>query len=146
MWSDRFGHPAGDTWRLLVSGDGLVGDRIHSLADLQAFTTRTCEGWTGVPVRTLLAHAGLRPAAREVLAIGVDDRGRLRRALPLAEALEALVAWERDGRPLPCDDGYPARLVVPGRTAVTRLRELQVTAAASTRAGTPGPPALAGSA
>ncbi|MBA2956048.1 molybdopterin-dependent oxidoreductase [Nocardioides sp. MAH-18] len=145
MWSDRFGHPASDTWRLLVSGDGVVGDRVHALADLQAFTTHTCGRWTGVPVRTLLAHAGLRPGASRVVAVGVDELGRVRLPLSLAGALEALVAWELDGRPLPSDDGYPARLVVPGRTALTRLRELQVTAAASTPDGTPGPPALAGS-
>ena len=30
-----------DTWRLLVSGDGVLADRAYSLADLQAFTSTT---------------------------------------------------------------------------------------------------------
>jgi DMSO/TMAO reductase YedYZ molybdopterin-dependent catalytic subunit len=145
MWGERFGHPAGEAWRLLVSGDGVVGDRVHTLADLQAFTTCTVGGWTGVPVRTLLAHAGLRADASEVTAVGLDGRDRVRRALALATALDALVAWEVDGQSLPRDEGYPACLVVPGRTMVTRLRELRVAGAASTPVGTPGPPVLAGS-
>ena len=31
------------TWRLLVTGDGVLGDRAYSLADLQSFTSTTVE-------------------------------------------------------------------------------------------------------
>ncbi len=31
------------SWRLLVTGDGLIGDATYSLADLQAFTSQTYE-------------------------------------------------------------------------------------------------------
>lgn len=151
MFVDTFGHATADTWRLLVSGDGIVGDRVYTLADLQAFTARSHQRWRGVPLSTLLAHAGLRPDAAEVVAVGRgDDHGwsRIRRALPVAKALgDALVAWELGGRPFPDTDGYPARLVIPGWagvTAVTRLSELRVTTRADrTPGGTPGRPVLA---
>ena len=145
------------SWRLLISGDGVVGEVVHSLADLQAFTTHTyeraveCTGngrglfgdqqgtprpgtqwgmgaigvarWTGVRLSTLLRHAGLRPEAVQVMAVGLDDSyvddgvdwGHVRRPLPIAKALDdVLVAWEMNGEPLPRDHGYPVRLVVPG--------------------------------
>ena len=104
-------HPApgidAHTWRLLVSGDGVLGDTTYSLAELQAFTSTTveraleCTGngrrlfadqqgaerpgtqwglgaigvarWTGVPLRTVLQHAGLRGDAVQVMPVGLDD-------------------------------------------------------------------------
>ena len=146
-----------DSWRLLVSGDGVIGDTTYSLNELQSFTSRTydraleCTGngrrlfaeqqgtprpgtqwglgaigtarWTGVPLSTVLRHAGLRDDAVQVMGVGLDDpyvhegenHGRVRRPLPIAKALDdVLIAWDMNGGPLPRDHGYPARLVVPG--------------------------------
>lgn len=164
------------SWRLLVSGDGVIGDATYSLADLQRFTTHTyaraleCTGngrrlfgeqqgsprpgtqwglgaigvarWTGVPLGTVLRHAGLRDDAVEVMAVGLDDpyveegvdHGRVRRPLPIAKALDdVLVAWAMNGEPLPRDHGHPVRLVVPGRVGIASIKwlgELRVTTTA----------------
>ncbi|MCW2792839.1 MAG: sulfite oxidase [Nocardioides sp.] len=162
-----------ETWRLLVTGDGVLGEATYSLADLQAFTSTTveraleCTGngrklfadqqgaprpgtqwglgaigvarWTGVPLRTVLRHAGLRDDAVQVMPIGLDDpfvddgvdHGRVRRPLPIAKALDdTLVAWAMNGEPLPLDHGFPARLVVPGWVGIASIKwlgELRVT-------------------
>ena len=164
-----------DAWRLLVSGDGVLGERVYSLADLRAFSTVSydraieCTGngrrlfaeqqgtprpgtqwgmgaigvarWTGVPLATLLRHAGLRPDAVQVMGVGLDDHyvedgvdwGRVRRPLPIAKALDdVLVAWEMNGEPLPRDHGHPVRLVVPGWVGIASIKwlgELRVTTA-----------------
>lgn len=67
--------------------------------------------WTGVPLRTLLAEAGVEPAAVEAVFTGADhgvERGveqDYERSLPLADAMatdpEVLVAYEMNGAPLP---------------------------------------------
>jgi DMSO/TMAO reductase YedYZ molybdopterin-dependent catalytic subunit len=162
-----------DTWRLLVSGDGVHRERVHSLADLSRFGQRTievaleCTGngrawfaeqqhtprpgtqwrmgaigvatWTGVPLSTLLHHAGLHVEAAQVMPVGLDpsyvhegvDHGRVRRPLPLSKALDdALVATAMNGRPLPRDHGFPARLIVPGWVGIASIKwlgELRVT-------------------
>lgn len=161
------------SWRLLVTGDGVLDDRTYSLAELQSFETVTvertleCTGngrrlfgeqqgtprtgtqwglgaiglarWTGVPLRTVLRHAGLRADAVQVMPVGLDDRyvedgldhGRVRRPLPIGKALDdALIAWEMNGEPLPRDHGFPARLVVPGWVGIASIKwlgELRVT-------------------
>jgi DMSO/TMAO reductase YedYZ molybdopterin-dependent catalytic subunit len=95
--------------------------------------------WTGVPLRTLLHHAGLRADAEQVMAVGLDapyvtdgiDHGRVRRPLPVGKALDdVLVAWEMNGGPLPRDHGFPVRLVVPGWVGIASIKwlgELRVT-------------------
>jgi sulfane dehydrogenase subunit SoxC len=76
--------------------------------------------WAGTPLWALLEEAGVRDGAPEVLFTGLD-RGveggvaqAYQRALPLAEARDALLAFEMNGMPLPAQHGYPLRLVVPG--------------------------------
>jgi DMSO/TMAO reductase YedYZ molybdopterin-dependent catalytic subunit len=78
--------------------------------------------WKGAPLAPLLAEAGLRAEAVEVVFAGCD-RGieggieqDYRRSLPVADAVagDALLAYEVNGLPLPPQHGYPLRLVVPG--------------------------------
>ncbi|GII78598.1 sulfite oxidase [Sphaerisporangium rufum] len=89
--------------------------------------------WRGVPLRVLLELAGVRPAAVAVMPRGLDasyvedgvDHGRVRRPLPIGKALDdVLVAYEMNGRPLPPDHGFPARLVVPGWSGVASIKWL----------------------
>ncbi|MEU8677216.1 sulfite oxidase [Streptomyces sp. NPDC048560] len=80
--------------------------------------------WTGVPLRLLLAEAGVGDGAVEAVFGGADhgiERGveqDYRRSLPLAVAggsdPEVLVAYGMNGAPLPPQHGFPLRLVVPG--------------------------------
>ncbi|MFC0844529.1 sulfite oxidase [Streptomyces noboritoensis] len=97
--------------------------------------------WTGVPLRALLAEAGVEPGAVEAVFTGADhgvERGveqDYQRSLPLADALgpdpEVLVAYEMNGAPLPPQHGHPLRLVVPGwygMAHVKWLRDITLTA------------------
>jgi DMSO/TMAO reductase YedYZ molybdopterin-dependent catalytic subunit len=76
--------------------------------------------WGGTPLAPLLAEAGASASAAELSFRGLD-RGveggvaqDYERAMPLAEAAGALLAWEMNGEPLPPQHGFPLRLVVPG--------------------------------
>lgn len=88
-----------------------------------------CCAWTGVALRDVLALAGVRPAARWLLAEGADA-AHLTRSIPLDKALDdCLIAWGQNGEALRPDQGYPLRLVVPGwegNTWVKWLRRLEL--------------------
>jgi len=73
-----------------------------------------CVQWTGVPLKTLLDEAGLKPKAKWLLAEGADSAG-MTRSIPLDKALEdCMVAFAQNGERLRPEQGYPLRLVVPG--------------------------------
>ena len=71
--------------------------------------------WTGVEVRHILAQAGVRPEAIQMVSQG-GDSPEMRRGLPLGVALDpdTLIVWEMNGEALPNAHGGPARLLVPG--------------------------------
>ena len=70
--------------------------------------------WTGVSLRTLLDHAGLKTNARWLLAEGGDSAG-MNRSIPLEKALDdCLLAYAQNGEAVRPEQGYPVRLVVPG--------------------------------
>ena len=96
--------------------------------------------WTGVPLRLLLAEAGVEDGAVDVVFTGADhgvERGveqDYQRSLPVdvaaGDAPEVLVAYAMNGAPLPPQHGYPLRLVVPGwygMAHVKWLRDITVT-------------------
>jgi DMSO/TMAO reductase YedYZ molybdopterin-dependent catalytic subunit len=89
--------------------------------------------WRGALLRDVLAAAGITRRAVDVLPQGLDptvvtngvDQGHVRRPLPVEKALDdVLVAYEMNGRPLPPDHGFPARLVVPGWVGVANVKWL----------------------
>jgi sulfane dehydrogenase subunit SoxC len=148
-------------WRLEVDGDvaralSLSLDELRSRETVTADITFECAGngralldprpisqpwvqeavgtgsWTGVPLAALLADAGIRDGAVEVLFTGLD-RGvegeveqAYQRSLPLAEALadDVLLAFGMNGGPLPPQHGFPLRLVVPGWYGMTNVKWL----------------------
>ncbi len=77
--------------------------------------------WTGVRLKDLLQHAGVRPNAMQVRFSGLDT-GVIPQTLPLKKSLainhaldgEVMVAYAMNGEALPLLNGYPLRLVVPG--------------------------------
>ncbi len=88
--------------------------------------------WRGVPLGQLLAEAGLRDEAVEVVFTGLD-RGveggveqAFARSLPRGEASAEgpLLAYEVNGAPLPPQHGFPLRLVVPGWYGMTNVKWL----------------------
>ena len=73
-----------------------------------------CVQWTGVPLKTLLEEAGLKPKAKWLLAEGADAAG-MTRSVPLDKALDdCMVAYSQNGERLRPEQGYPLRLLVPG--------------------------------
>lgn len=73
-----------------------------------------CVHYTGVPLRLLLEQAGVKPSAKWLLVEGGDAAG-MNRSLPMAKALDdCLIAYRMNGEMLRPEQGYPARLVVPG--------------------------------
>jgi DMSO/TMAO reductase YedYZ molybdopterin-dependent catalytic subunit len=151
----------GDTWRLEIGG-GVERPLALSLADLRARdavtvpVTLECAGngrarlaprplsqpwlteavgtaeWTGVPLGSLLAEAGLRDDVVEVLFTGLD-RGieagveqLYERSLPRAEALgaDALLAYAINGQDLPPQHGAPLRLVIAGWYGMAHVKWL----------------------
>jgi sulfane dehydrogenase subunit SoxC len=88
-----------------------------------------CVEYTGVPLRLLLQEAGLKTNAKWLLAEGADAAA-MNRSIPLEKALDdCLVAYRMNGEMLRPEQGYPARLVVPGWEGniwVKWLRRLKV--------------------
>jgi hypothetical protein len=71
--------------------------------------------WLGIPVRELLARAGVQAGADAVKTTSADN---MTIGTPLSaltdEARNALIAVGMNGEPLPLEHGFPVRMVVPG--------------------------------
>jgi DMSO/TMAO reductase YedYZ molybdopterin-dependent catalytic subunit len=87
--------------------------------------------WTGWPVRELLKLAGPKPGADMVLSTSSDGFTAGTPLSVLTDDRNALIAIAMNGRPLPPEHGFPARLVVPGLygyvSATKWVTELKVT-------------------
>lgn len=70
--------------------------------------------YTGVPLKLLLAEAGVKTTAKWLLLEGADSSG-MNRSLPLEKALDdVLIAFAMNGEALRPEQGYPLRAVIPG--------------------------------
>ncbi|MBP2325944.1 DMSO/TMAO reductase YedYZ molybdopterin-dependent catalytic subunit [Kibdelosporangium banguiense] len=66
----------------------------------------------GVPLRDVLAEAGVKPGAEQLFSTSVDGWTC---GTPVADVLDrGLLAIGMNGEPLPAEHGFPARMVVPG--------------------------------
>ena len=149
--TQHYGHPTvdGASFRLKVTG--LVDREADlSLDDLRALgqtnleagfecsgnSRRSMQGsasnahWTGVRVRDVLNHVGVKANALEVVFFGADTgmekvefRGRTYeveqhygRSIPMARAMtpEPFLAMAMNGEPLTVHQGFPMRLLMPG--------------------------------
>ncbi len=93
--------------------------------------------WRGVLLAELLAEAGLRDDAVEVVFTGLDvgveagERQAYARSLALDDAVDPIVAYEMNGGPIPPQHGFPLRLVVPGWYGMASVKWLgRITAVA----------------
>jgi len=74
----------------------------------------SCSEWTGVPLKHVLAQAGLKPEAKWVIAEGADAC-RMARSIPMEKCLDdALIVYAQNGEALRPGQGYPLRLLLPG--------------------------------
>lgn len=73
-----------------------------------------CVQYTGVKLSTLLEAAGVKATGKWLLAEGADASA-MTRSIPIEKALDdCLVAFKMNGEALRPEQGYPARLCVPG--------------------------------
>ncbi|HZR70675.1 MAG TPA: molybdopterin-dependent oxidoreductase [Burkholderiales bacterium] len=98
--------------------------------------------WRGVRLKDVLAKAGVKPEAVEVVFDGADRGANEKtpdfvKSLPVEIALDesTLIAFEMNGRPLPRWNGYPARLIVPGWTGTYWVKHLVSVKVSSTPEG-----------
>jgi DMSO/TMAO reductase YedYZ molybdopterin-dependent catalytic subunit len=137
------------TWRLRVRGlvdnpfeltyDELVAMPLHEQYVTIACVSNEVGGdlvgnalWRGVRLKELLARAGIRPEATQIVGRSVDG---FTVGFPTAHALaddrEPLVVVAMNGEPLPANHGFPARLIVPGLygyvSATKWLTEIEMT-------------------
>ena len=87
--------------------------------------------WRGVRLKDVLAKAGVKGNALEVVFDGADSAPLAKtpdfvKSLPVDVALDenVLIAFEMNGEPLPHWNGFPARLVVPGWTGTYWVKQL----------------------
>lgn len=148
-------------WKLSVGGDGANGTAEFTLADLKKLpaveivAVNQCSGnrrglfqphvpgvewgngamgcarWKGAKLHDILAKAGVKPEAVEIVVDGadgpvLDKTPDFVKSIPVAKAMEdtTIVAYEMNGAPLPYLNGFPARLVVPGWTGTYWMKHL----------------------
>jgi len=87
--------------------------------------------WRGPRIKDILAKAGLKPGAVEVVVNGADgpvltSTPDFVKSIPIAKALDenTIIALQMNGAPLPHFNGYPARLILPGWTGTYWMKHL----------------------
>jgi sulfane dehydrogenase subunit SoxC len=105
--------------------DAIYGKTASDLVGLVS-----CAEWTGVPLRTVLEEAGLKPNAKWVIAEGADAAA-LTRSIPIEKCLDdAMLVYSQNGERLRPAQGYPLRVLLPGfegNMNVKWVRRLHVT-------------------
>jgi sulfane dehydrogenase subunit SoxC len=100
-------------WFLECSGNLARTAGPETTAGQIAGLTSTSE-WTGVPLATLFREVGASPKATWFLAEGMDA-AVMTRSVPMQKAWDdAVIAYGQNGEALRPEQGYPARLFLPG--------------------------------
>lgn len=78
--------------------------------------------WTGVPLATLFREVGVRPEATWFLAEG-QDAAVMARSIPVPKGRDdAMIAYAQNGEAIRPEQGYPARLLLPGWEGNTNVK------------------------
>jgi len=125
------------TWRLHVGGlvdhpllftysDLYALPSVYVRADFRCVTGWVVHDnlWRGIQLRTIFRLAGAQPSARFVTFTSFD--GIYRESFTLDQALSehAVVAFELNKRPLPTEQGAPARIINPDMYGYKNLKWL----------------------
>jgi sulfane dehydrogenase subunit SoxC len=85
--------------------------------------------WSGVTLATLFREVGVHPGATWFLAEG-QDAARMTRSVPVEKARDdAMIAYAQNGEAIRPEQGYPARLLLPGwegNTSVKWIRRIEL--------------------
>ena len=133
-------------WRLDIKGEvespfSLTYEQLLDLDAVEQVHTLECISnyvggdlistavWTGVPLRDLLDRARVKPTAYDIVFTSVDGYTD---SIPIAKGMEdrTLVAYLMNGKTVPQEHGYPARMLVPniyGMKNVKWIRTIEVT-------------------
>ncbi len=158
--TQHYGHPEVDpaTYRLKISGlvdrpKSFSLDELRKMGKAELVNGFECSGnrrplqglsgngrWTGVPLKTVLDSAGVKPSAREFVFFGADHgeeevefrtqkyklEQNFGRSLPREKAMsgEPFLAYALNGEPLTKHQGSPLRLIVPGWYGVANVKWL----------------------
>ncbi|WEL27694.1 molybdopterin-dependent oxidoreductase [Haloferax volcanii] len=123
---------------ILVCGDSrvsLTGPELRGLASEDRTVTVACASgtrhtatWTGVPVLDLFADAGLDDETTHLL---VESADGYRVCIDVYAALDAVVAYARDGTPIDEEHDYETRFIAPdvdGSRTVKGVRAVEALA------------------
>jgi DMSO/TMAO reductase YedYZ molybdopterin-dependent catalytic subunit len=87
--------------------------------------------WTGVRLKDVLDHAGVKPGARVVRFGGLDeailpDAPKFMKSIGIDHARdgEVMIAFAMNGEQIPMLNGFPIKLIVPGWCAVYWIKAL----------------------
>lgn len=112
---------------LECSGNFRTGKVEMSPQDICGLTSQS--EWTGVMLSTLLREAGLQSGASWLLAEG-SDAAVMTRSIPMRKALDdAMIVYAQNGEAIRPEQGYPARLFLPGwegNTSIKWIRRIEV--------------------
>jgi DMSO/TMAO reductase YedYZ molybdopterin-dependent catalytic subunit len=114
-----------ESYRLEVRGKvdhplSLTYDDLRCMPKVEDTPVLECPGffideatWAGVPIREVLALAGVQEEATNLNLISADGYSR---QVPLTEGVfeAGFLAYEWEGEPLPILHGFPVRVVLPG--------------------------------
>jgi DMSO/TMAO reductase YedYZ molybdopterin-dependent catalytic subunit len=137
------------TWTVKVTGMvdheiSLTFEQLSALPIFEQYVTIACVSnevggdlvgnalWRGVHLREVLAMAGVKAGATQIVGRSVDG---FTVGFPTEWAMdlsrEPMIAIGMNGEPLPVQHGYPARLIVPGLygyvSATKWLKEIELT-------------------
>lgn len=125
-----------ETWAFTINGR-VRYPKIWSWSDLASFSTADVEcvllcshapadaretRWSGIPLQSLLGQTETLVDLDYAKAIGVDGYSTV---MPLEVLREGWLVTARDGQPLTYEDGFPARLIVPGHVGLKMAKWLQ---------------------
>lgn len=108
------------------SGNGVdLGSTDRKMTPQQADGLLSTSEWTGVPLALLFREVGISPNAKWFLAEG-SDAARMTRSIPVEKAFDdAMIAYGQNGEAIRPEQGYPARLLLPGWEGNTNVKWIQ---------------------
>jgi sulfane dehydrogenase subunit SoxC len=108
------------------SGNFRTGKETMTPQDICGLTSQS--EWTGVMLSTLFREVGVRPRATWFLAEG-SDAALMTRSIPVSKGWDdAMIVYAQNGEAIRPEQGYPARLLLPGwegNTSIKWIRRIE---------------------